>query len=108
MMKITCASVFIAISACLPAAAQTVERFSAEELIAKAMEQNVCGDGGVVSAVYESEASNRVKVTCGTGGATEFGAGMGTAGIAAGGLIFLVALGSSGGGATTTTTTGSN
>lgn len=105
MMKVTCAAAFIAATACLPAAAQEGARFSTEELIAKAMEGQVCGTNGVASAAYESGTSNRVKVTCGSGGATEFGAGMGTAGVAIGGLVFLVALGGSGG---TTTTTGTN
>ena len=113
MKKIACVSVLFAFSAGLPAAAQTAPRLSPEELVARAAAQNVCGGNGVSSAVYESASSNRVKVTCqsagGTGeiGASEFGVGMGMGTVAAGGLVFLVAL-AAGGGNGTPSTTGTN
>ena len=104
MKKITCASVLIAISACLPASAQTAGRLSPEELLARAVSQNVCGENTATSAVYESATSNLVRVTCQpAGAAAEFGAGMGAGAAGVGALVVLVALAAGGGGGTPST-----
>jgi hypothetical protein len=96
MKKLACIAFMTALA--LPAAAQVQPRMTDDQLMAYAIERNLCDDRDVVSVRYVNETENRLRVTCESAAG---GLGLGGAGALAIVVGVIAAAAVSGGGGAT-------
>lgn len=102
-MKKIFAALALSSMVAVPVTAVAQQTMSEQELIAYAVERNVCGTGTVSSASYDPADTGKILVTCTMGGSLEGEFAVNGGAVAAGVAVVALAIAASGGGSTSDT-----